>query len=112
MPNYTFKNRKTGKLKEYSLSLKDYDGFKESHPELERIIDAPGLAFHSLGINTVTQLATKKDARWKEVLAKIGEQNPHSELNRQYSRNKSAKRIKAENVVEKHAKIQQKQRER
>lgn len=111
MPTYTFKNRKTGKKKEYTMSIKDYDKFKEDHPELERIIDNTAVVFNSLGINTVTQLAAKKDARWREVLAKIGEQNPHSELNRQYSRNKSIKRIKAEEVVEKHAKIQAKQRD-
>lgn len=111
MPIYTFKNKRSGKTKEYTMSVKDYDQFKIDNPQLERVMDHVGIAFNALGINTVTQLAAKKDPAWREVLAKIGEQNPHSQLNSDYTRNKTANRIKAENIVEKHAGIQAKQRE-
>lgn len=109
MATYTFRNRKTGKTKEYQISIKDYDQFKADHPELERIIEAPALAFHARGMKTVTEQAAAKDPGWKEVLAKIGQQNPHSELNSNFTRNKSIKKLKTEAVVEKHAKIQAKQ---
>ena len=109
MPVYTFKNRKTGRTKEYTMSLKDYDQFKADHPELERVIEAPAISFHARGLNSVTDLAVKKNPGWGEVLSKIGEQNPHSDLNSKYTRNKTSKKIKAESVVEKHAKIQAKQ---
>jgi hypothetical protein len=109
MPTYTFKNKRTGKSKEYELRLSEYDKFKADHPELERIIDNTSVVFHTLGNRTVSELAAKKDPGWGEVLAKIGQQNPHSEINSQFTKNKSIKKLKAEAVVEKHAKIQAKQ---
>lgn len=109
MPTYTFKNRKTGKTKEYNMSVKDYDQFKADHPELERVIDSTSVVFNSLGNKTVSELAAKKDPGWGEVLAKIGQQNPHSEINSQFTKNKTVKKLKAEAVVEKHAKRQAKQ---
>ena len=109
MPIYTFKNKRTGKRKDYTIKLADYDQFKLDHPELERIIDPVGIAFRGRGDRTVTELATAKDPGWGEVLAKIGQQNPHSDLNSDYTKNKSHKKLKAEAVVEKHVKIQAEQ---
>lgn len=109
MPIYTFKNKRTGKTKEYEIRLPDYDQFKADHPNLERVFDTVGISFHARGTKSVTELAAKKDPGWAEVLSKIGQQNPHSELNSNFTRNKTAKKIKAEAVVEKHAKIQAKQ---
>lgn len=113
MPIYTFKNRKTGRTKEYTIKLADYDQFKADHPELERVIDNTVYA-HGItaGAYSATDLAVKKDKGWGEVLAKIGEQNPHSPLAQEHHRNKSIKRIKAEQVVEKHAKKQAEARKR
>jgi hypothetical protein len=109
MAIYTFKNKKTGKKKEYELRISEYDKFKADHPELERVMDNTGLMFHTQGNRTVTEIAAQKDPGWGEVLSKIGQQNPHTQLNQDYTRNKTAKTIKAEAVVEKHAKIQAKQ---
>lgn len=110
MPTYTFKNRKTGRLKEYNMPISEYDQFKADHPELERVQDSVAIATrYARGNKTVTEQAAAKDPGWGEVLAKIGQQNPHSELNSQFTKNKSSKKIKAEAVVEKHAKIQAKQ---
>lgn len=112
MAVYTFRNRKTGKLKEYEMPIREYDKFKEDHPELERVIDITNANFKARGFRSVTEQATAKDPGWGEVLAKIGQQNPHSDLNANYTKNKSIKKLKAEAVVEKHAKIQAKQAER
>lgn len=110
MPVYTFRNRKTGKTKEYEMRMSEYDTFKAEHPELERVQDTVAISTKfSRGTKSVTELAAKKDPGWAEVLSKIGQQNPHSELNAKYTKNKSIKKIKAEGVVEKHAKIQAKQ---
>jgi hypothetical protein len=109
MAIYTFKNKKTGKTKEYEMRISEYDQFKKDHPNLERVIDLVGVSLHTLGNKTVTEIAAKKDPGWAEVLSKIGQQNPHTQLNQDYTRNKTAKTIKAEAVVEKHAKIQAKQ---
>jgi hypothetical protein len=108
---YTFRNKKTGRTKEYTIRLADYDKFKEDHPELERIIDVVVLNYSSGGINSLSTQAARKSEGWKEVLTKIGEQNPHSPLAQEFHRNKSVNRIKAETIVDKHVKIQSKQRQ-
>lgn len=110
MPSYTFRNKKTGKTKEYTIRISEYDQFKEDHPELERIQDVVAVSTkHSRGNKSVTEIAAQKDPGWAEVLSKIGQQNPHSEINSNFTKNKTSKKIKAEAVVEKHAKIQAKQ---
>lgn len=109
MPIYTFKNKRSGKSKEYEIRLSEYDQFKADHPNLERVFDTVGIAFHARGTKSVTELAAKRDPGWGEVLSKIGQQNPHSELNANYTKNKTIKKLKAEAIVEKHAKIQAKQ---
>jgi hypothetical protein len=109
MAVYTFRNKRSGKTKDYEMSISEYDQFKADHPNLERVFTPIGIAFRGRGDRTVTELASKKDPGWGEVLAKIGQQNPHSQLNYDYTRNKSAKRLKTEQIVDKHAKIQAKQ---
>lgn len=112
MAIYTFKNKRSGKSKEYEIPIKDYDQFKIDHPNLERVMDNVGIAFRGRGDRTVSELAASKDPGWGEVLAKIGQQNPHSQINADFTKNKTIKKIKAETIVEKHVKIQQKQREK
>lgn len=110
MPIYTFKNKRSGKTKEYTIKLADYDKFKEDHPNLERIID--NTIFNKRGFagaGSITDQAVKRDKGWGEVLSKIGEQNPHSEVAADHHRNKTAKRIKTEQIVEKHNKLQARQ---
>jgi hypothetical protein len=104
VPEYTFRNIKTGKTRTYQIKMSEYDDFKINHPNLERLIDAT-MHFNrsSRGFDSLSQKAAKKDAGWGEVLSKIGEQNPHSPLAQEFHRNKSINRIKAENIVEKHA---------
>jgi cytidylate kinase len=112
MAIYTFRNKRSGKAKEYEMPIGEYDQFKEDHPNLERIMDNVGIAFRGRGDRTATELAVARDPGWGEVLSKIGQQNPHTDLNADYTKKKTHKNLKAEAVVEKHVKIQQKQRER
>jgi hypothetical protein len=109
MPTYTFKNKRTGKTKEYTLKISEYDKFKEEHPNLERVIDNTIFNTKPAGFGSVTDQAVKKNAGWGEVLSKIGQQNPHSVVANDHHRNKSIKRIRSEQIVEKHAKKQAKQ---
>ena len=109
MASYTFRNKRTGKIKEYEMRISEYDQFKNDNPNLERVIDGVGIAFRGRGDRTVTELAAAKNPAWGEVLAKVGQQNPDSQLNSDFSKNKTHKRLKAEAIVEKHAKIQAKQ---
>lgn len=102
MPTYTFKNIKTGKIKDYQLSMSEYDSFKVSNPHLERYIDtAPSFSYSGTG-----DLDGKKTTNgWKEMQAKIAEQNPGTPFGDKYGR-KTAKRIKTEEVIKKHNVLQ------
>jgi hypothetical protein len=104
MPTYEFVNTKTGKLEEHFMSISAYDSFKEKNPHLERYIEsAPGFSYSGTG-----DMAGKKtDNTWKEVMHKIAEQNPRSPLADRVLR-KSTKRIKTDQVIEKHLKKKQK----
>ncbi len=64
MPRYDFKNIKTGEVKEYTMSWKDLDKFKEDNPDLKQ------------QISTVNSIAgesplNKAGDGWKEVQDRI-----------------------------------------
>jgi hypothetical protein len=94
MPIYTFKDRETNELIELTLRIADYDSFLSSNPNLERYIDSvPGLVSGSGSIKT--------DSGFKEVLSKVAEAHPNSELaDRTLSR--SATQVKVDNAVNKY----------
>jgi len=98
---YTFLNKKTKKIKTYEMKISEYDDFVKKHPNLERYHDAPPIIAGSRGGE---HLDAKTDNTWKEVLAKIGEQNPRSPLADKYRKNKSVKEVKTNQIIEKHVK--------
>ena len=102
MPSYEFLNKKTKKIEEYTMSISAYDEFKAGNPHLERYYsEAPLFSYSGTG-----DLAGKKtDNTWKEVMHKIAEQNPRSPLADSVLR-KDTKRIKTDQVIEKHRKKQ------
>lgn len=100
MPTYEFLNKKTKKIEEHEMSIKVYDEFKKQNPHLERYYEtAPQFNYSGSG-----DLSGKKtDNTWKEVMHKIAEQNPRSPLAEKVLR-KDTKRIKTDQVLEKHKK--------
>ena len=102
MPTYEFVNKKTKKIEEHTMSVSAYDSFKVDNPHLERYYsDAPSFSYSGTG-----DLAGKKtDNTWKEVMHKIAEQNPRSPLADRVLK-KSTKRIKTDQVLQKHSKKQ------
>lgn len=84
MPTYTFINKNTGEEEEHFMKISVYDQFKLDNPHLERFIrstDAPGFGCPvRLGI-------TKTDDGWKEVLSKVADSQPKSNLKDTLSRN-------------------------
>jgi hypothetical protein len=96
MPIYTFLDKDTNELIELTLRIADYDSFLASNPNLERYIDSfPGLVSGRGSIKT--------DSGFKEVLSKVAEAHPNSELaDRTISR--SAKQVKIDNAVDKYRK--------
>lgn len=110
MPNYDFRNKETGEIEEHTLKIAEYDKFVEEHPELERVIlSAPGFNKSSHAFGSVTDIAAKKDKGWKEVLQKIADQNPISQVGDDF-RKKTIKEVKTTEVINKHVKKQEKQR--
>jgi hypothetical protein len=100
MPTYEFVNKQTGKLEEHIMSISAYDQFKQDNPHLERYYETAPL-FNYSGSGDLS--GKKTDNTWKEVMHKIAEQNPRSPLAEKVLR-KDTKRIKTDQVIEKHKK--------
>lgn len=83
MPTYTFLNTETKEIEEHRLTMREYDDFKSNNPHLERhLTPEDANAFGDpvrLGI-------TSTDSGFKEVLSKIAERNPRSNLTDKLSR--------------------------
>ena len=98
MPTYEFLNKNTGDIEEHIMSYKVYDAFVKKNKHLERYISSPPLHSYS-GVGDF--VGKKTDNTWKEVQAKIAEQNPRSPFAEQHLK-KSAKRVKTDEVLKKH----------
>ena len=106
MPTYDFKNVKTGEVKEHFMSYTKLDEFKKSNPNLEQVISAPNMITRRDG-----DVLKAAGGGWNEVLQKVGEHYPDSDVAKTNNR-RSAKRIKTDEIVQKHAKIQAAAREK
>lgn len=100
---YAFKNIETGEIVRYDMKMSEYDSFKAKNPHLERYHEtAPrfmdGDAAGSSGFKS------KLDGGFQEVLSKVAEAHPASELakNTDYNR-RSIKEIKTREIMTKHA---------
>jgi hypothetical protein len=77
MPTYVFRNKETGEQFEKLLKISELDPFRAENPQLETVIQA--VAF---GDPTKLSNTRKFDSGFKEVLQKIHERTPGSELNK------------------------------
>jgi hypothetical protein len=75
MPTYKFRNVETGEVIEEFMSISKLDAFRAENPYLETIIQAPMIC------DPVRVGARKLDTGFKEVLQKIHERTPGSQLN-------------------------------
>ena len=97
---YTFLNTKNGTIETHDMKMSEYDQFKLDNPHLERYHDsAPSFLYDGM----TTNIDAKTDNTWKEVLSKISEKHPASELASSYG-NKSNKEVKTKNILDKHIK--------
>lgn len=82
MPTYNFRNKETGEILEKWLSIRERDSFLIDNPEMEPVIvDAPMLG------DSVRLGLRKPDDGFREVLHKIADRNPKSNLKDKLSRN-------------------------
>ena len=80
MPTYVFRNKETNEQFEKILKISELDSFREENPQLETVIQA--VAF---GDPTKLSSTRKFDSGFKEVLQKIHEKTPGSQLDKSSS---------------------------
>ena len=100
MPTYRFR-RKNGKEFDIVMMIAELDEYREKHPNLELCL--PSTLNIVSGVGSVDG---KTSSGWKDVLGKISEAHPRSELAKQYGR-KSNKEVKIQNTIDKHKKTRQ-----
>ena len=96
MPTYNFLNIDTGEEFESFMKISEREEYLKSNPNIQSVITAPAI---------VTGVSTSKQNRvpdgFKEVLSKISEAHPASDLADKHSK-KSIKQVRTEQIVKKH----------
>ena len=95
MPNYNFKNNKTGEEWEEFFTMSGKVLFLEQNPD---VVQLPSL-FSMSASGTGDRIKT--DSGWKENLSRIAEAHPNTPLGDKYNK-KSTKDIKTRQVLKKH----------
>ena len=95
MPRYDFLNTETGEVKEYTMSWKELDQFKEDNPHLKQQVTTSGF------ISSHGMQGKMAKSGFNEVLSKVAEAHPGSALADTHG-NKSIKDIKTQQVIKKH----------
>jgi hypothetical protein len=94
MPIYTFRDKNTNEVFDITLRMSDYDDYLKSNQDIERYIgSAPSVIGGVGGIRT--------DNGFKEVLSKVAEAHPNSEL-ADKTLSRSSTQVKVDNVVNKY----------
>jgi len=73
MPIYEFRNKDTGEIYEKSMYMSDKQKYLETNTNLEQI--------HTKGMNTISGTNFKVPSGFKDVLNKIHNETPGSQLN-------------------------------
>jgi hypothetical protein len=80
MPTYVFRNKETGEQFEKIMKISELDTFRNENPQLETVIQS--VAF---GDPTKLSSTRKFDTGFKEVLQRIHEKTPGSQLQKSSS---------------------------
>jgi hypothetical protein len=80
MPTYVFRNKETGEQFEKIMKISELDTFRNENPQLETVIQS--VAF---GDPTKMTSTRKFDTGFKEVLQRIHEKTPGSQLQKSSS---------------------------
>ena len=101
---YAFKVTKTGEIVRYDMKMSEYDAFKKDNPHLERYHEFVPMKFTDGDAAGDSGFKSKMDNGFQEVLSKIAEHHPASELakNTDFHR-KSVKEIKTRKIMNRHA---------
>lgn len=95
MPTFNFLDTETNEVFEDFLTNSRKQDLLEKNPHIKQLPN-------TFGIVTITgSLDSKTDNTWKEVLSKISEAHPESELANRYG-DKSSKQIKTKEILNKY----------
>jgi hypothetical protein len=105
---YTFKvidpayGKFYGTLVTAYMKISEFDDFLKRHPHLEVYIDtAPAVMYNGKHFGS---LENRMPSGFKDVLQKLGEANPATELGDRYRKNKTIKEIKTRDIVRDYSK--------
>ncbi len=100
MPTYDFLNTETNEVEEHFMSISAKEKFLQDNPHMKQTYTkVPSILRGSnMSMNV-------DNHGFKEVLQKVGEAHPGSDVAHEHTR-RSGKEVKTREVVEKHAKIQ------
>ena len=101
MPAYDFENSETGEIEEHVMSYTKLDQFKEDNPHLRQVILGAPMTVGGHGDRV------KIDGGFKDVLNKIGDAHPGSEVHSRHG-SKDIKREQSVRTIKKHMDIQSK----
>ena len=74
MPTYPVINKETGETKELSMTMKEYDQWRDENPDWDKDWSA--------GVGGVTYGQPKSDDGFKEVMSKVQDAHPSANLYR------------------------------
>ena len=74
MPTYPVINKETGETKELSMTMKEYDQWRDENPDWDKDWSA--------GVGGVTYGQPKTDDGFKEVMSKVQQEHPTANLSR------------------------------
>ena len=95
MPLYVFYNTETEEEFEDIISISEKAELLSKNPHIRAVPTTFGIA------SIVGSIDSKTDNTWKEVLSKVAEAHPDSNVGQRYGRS-TDKAIKTKKIVEKH----------
>ena len=98
MPTYSVRDNDTGEWEEVFMTYSALQEYLSENPSKESVITSAPSIIGGTGMS-----GFKTDSGFNEVLQKIGEKHPDSNLGERYNK-KSIKDVKTQAVVEKHRK--------
>lgn len=100
MPTYDFLNTETNEVEEHFMTISAKENYLKDNPHMKQhYTKVPGIVSGTISAGNVDNHG------FKEVLQKVGEAHPGSEVQKEHTR-RSAKEIKTREIIKKHAKIQ------
>jgi len=101
---YAFKVIETGEIVRHEMKMSEYDAFKKNNPHLERYHEFVPMKFTDGDAAGDSGFKSKMDSGFQEVLSKIAEHHPASELAKNSDFHKrSTKEIKTRQIMNKFA---------